>query len=127
MDTIACGASIAFAIECFEKGIITIEQTGGLELKYGDAAVMLQVLDAIVKSEGPLGEVLSKGSERAAQVWGNGSDECLITSKGAEAPAHMPQAKRSLALIYAVNPFGADHQSSEHDPYYEEGVARSES
>jgi Aldehyde:ferredoxin oxidoreductase len=52
---------------------------------------------------------------------GNGADECLITVKGAEAPAHMPQAKRSLALIYAVNPFGADHQSSEHDPMYEEG------
>jgi aldehyde:ferredoxin oxidoreductase len=123
VDTIACGASIAFAIECFEKGIINKEQTGGLELRYGDPDTMLQVLDAIVRCEGPLGEVLSKGSERAAQIWGNGADECLITSKGAEAPAHMPQAKRSLALIYAVNPFGADHQSSEHDPYYEEGVA----
>lgn len=123
VDTIACGASIAFAIECFEKGVITKEQTGGLELKYGDADTMLQVLNAIVKCEGPLGEVLSKGSERAARIWGNGADEYLITSKGAEAPAHMPQAKRSLALIYAVNPFGADHQSSEHDPYYEEGVA----
>ena len=123
VDTIACGASIAFAIECYEKGIITKEQTGGLELRYGDPDVMLQVLDAIVNSEGPLGEVLSKGSERAARIWGNGADEYLITSKGAEAPAHMPQAKRSLALIYAVNPFGADHQSSEHDPYYEEGVA----
>ena len=66
--------------------------------------------------------LLGQGSERAAKVWGNGADECLITVKGAEAPAHMPQAKRSLALIYAVNPFGADHQSSEHDPYYEEGV-----
>jgi aldehyde:ferredoxin oxidoreductase len=63
------------------------------------------------------------GSERAAKVWGKGSDEFLITVKGAEAPAHMPHAKRSLGLIYAVNPFGADHQSSEHGPYYEEGVA----
>lgn len=123
VDTIACGATIAFAIECFQKGIITTEQTGGLELKWGDPDTVLTVLDAIVKCEGPLGEVLGKGSERAAKVWGNGADECLITSKGAEAPAHMPHAKRSLALIYAVNPFGADHQSSEHDPYYEEGVA----
>ena len=122
VDTIACGATIAFAIECYEKGIITREQTGGLELKWGDADTMLKVLDLIVKNEGPLGKVLSQGSERAAKAWGNGADECLITSKGAEAPAHMPQAKRSLALIYAVNPFGADHQSSEHDPYYEEGV-----
>lgn len=122
VDTIAAGATIAFAMECYEKGIITQEHTGGLELKFGDADAMLAALDAIVKCEGPLGEVLSQGSERAAKVWGNGADECLITVKGAEAPAHMPQAKRSLALIYAVNPFGADHQSSEHDPYYEEGV-----
>jgi aldehyde:ferredoxin oxidoreductase len=122
VDTIACGATIAFAIECYEKGIITQEQTGGLVLKFGDAAVMLEVLDQIVNNEGPLGKVLSQGSERAAKIWGNGADECLITVKGAELPAHMPQAKRSLGLIYAVNPFGADHQSSEHDPYYEEGV-----
>src|SRR6266498_3919407 len=123
VDTIAAGASIAFAMECYEKGIITKEQTGGIELKFGDADAMLAALEAIVKCEGPLGEVLSQGSERAAKSWGNGADEYLITVKGAEAPAHMPQAKRSLSLIYAVNPFGADHQSSEHDPYYEEGVA----
>jgi len=122
IDTIACGATIAFAMECYEKGIITKEQTGGLELKFGDADAMLKALDAIVKNEGPLGKVLSQGSERAAKVWGNGADECLITVKGAEAPAHMPHAKRSLGLIYAVNPFGADHQSSEHDPYYEDGI-----
>jgi len=123
VDTIACGATIAFAMECYEKGLITKEQTNGLELKFGDADVMLQALEAIVKNEGPLGNVLSQGSERAAKIWGKGTDEFLITVKGAEAPAHMPQAKRSLSLIYAVNPFGADHQSSEHDPYYEEGVA----
>ncbi|HXD08968.1 MAG TPA: aldehyde ferredoxin oxidoreductase family protein [Anaerolineales bacterium] len=122
VDTIACGATIAFAMECYEKGIITKEQTDGLELKFGDADVMLQVLEKIVNGEGELGKTLGMGSERAAKKWGNGADECLITVKGAEAPAHMPQAKRSLGLIYAVNPFGADHQSSEHDPYYEEGV-----
>ena len=122
IDTIACGATIAFAMECYENGIITKEQTGGIELKFGDADAMLATLDAIVKVEGPLGKVLSQGSARAAAIWGNGADEFLITSKGGEAPAHMPQAKRSLGLIYAVNPFGADHQSSEHDPYYEEGV-----
>jgi len=122
IDTITCGATIAFAMECYENGIITKEQTGGIELKFGDADAMLAALDAIAKNEGPLGKVLSQGSERAAKIWGNGADEFLITSKAGEAPAHMPRAKRSLALIYAVNPFGADHQSSEHDPYYEEGI-----
>jgi aldehyde:ferredoxin oxidoreductase len=123
VDTIACGATIAFAMECFEKGIITTKETGGIELKFGSAEAMLAALNQIVRNEEPLGTVLSQGSERAAKIWGKGADECLITVKGAESPAHMPQAKRSLALIYAVNPFGADHQSSEHDPYYEEGVA----
>jgi len=122
VDTIACGATIAFAMECFEKGIISKEQTGGLELKFGNAEAMLDVLKQIVTASTPFGKLLGQGSERVAKVWGNGADECLITVKGAESPAHMPQAKRSLALIYAVNPFGADHQSCEHDPYYEEGI-----
>jgi len=122
VDTIAAGATISFAMECFENSVITKEQTNGLELKFGNADAMIQALYMMVKGEGEFGKTLGMGSERAAKVWGKGSDEFLITVKGAEAPAHMPQAKRSLALIYAVNPFGADHQSSEHDPYYEEGV-----
>jgi aldehyde:ferredoxin oxidoreductase len=122
VDSIAAGATIAFAMECYEKGIITREQTAGLDLKFGNVDAMLKALDMMVKGEGEFGKTLGMGSERAAKVWGKGSDEFLITVKGAEAPAHMPQAKRSLAVIYAVNPFGADHQSSEHDPYYEEGV-----
>ena len=123
VDTIAAGATISFAMECFEKGVITSEQTGGLELKFGDADAMLRALEMMLNAEGEFGKTLGMGSERAAKVWGDGADEYLITVKGAEAPAHMPQAKRSLGLIYAVNAFGADHQSSEHDPYYEEGVA----
>jgi aldehyde:ferredoxin oxidoreductase len=122
VDTIGTGATIAFAMECFEKGIINLEHTGGLELKFGDPEAMLAVLRQIVTASGPLGPILGQGSERAAKVWGPAAEECLITVKGAEAPAHMPQSKRSLGLIYAVNPFGADHQSSEHDPMYEEGA-----
>ena len=123
VDTIACGGTIAFAMECYEKGIISREQTGGLDLRFGNTEAWLEAVRQIVNASGPLGSVLSQGSERAAQVWGNGADECLTTVKGAEAPAHMPQAKRSLGLIYAVNPFGADHQSSEHDWMIEDGMA----
>ena len=123
VDTISCGATIAFAMECFEKGIIGPEQTGGLELRFGNADAMLEALQQIVENRGPLGPLLSQGSERAAKAWGPAAEACLITVKGQEAPAHMPQAKKSLALIYAVNPFGADHQSSEHDPMYEEEAA----
>ena len=119
VDTIACGATIAFAMECYEKGIISQKQTGGIDLRFGNTEAMLNVLNQIVTNSGILGKVLSQGSARAAKAWGAEAEECLITVKGNEAPAHMPQAKKSLALIYAVNPFGADHQSSEHDPYYE--------
>jgi len=63
---------------------------------------------------------LAEGSERAAKSIGRGTDAYLITFKGQEAPAHMPRVKRSLAVIYAVNPFGADHQSHEHDPVIED-------
>ncbi len=120
VDTISCGATIAFAMECFEKEIIGLEDTGGITLRFGDAKAMLEVLKQIVTNSGELGSVLSQGSVRAAEAWGPRAQECLIAVKGQEAPAHMPRAKRSLGLIYGVNPFGADHQSSEHDPMYEE-------
>ncbi|HAV77338.1 MAG TPA: aldehyde:ferredoxin oxidoreductase [Anaerolineae bacterium] len=123
VDTIAAGATIAFAMECFENGIITTEQTNGLELNFGNADAMIKALDMMLTAEGEFGKTLGMGSERASKVWGKASEDYLVTVKGAESPAHMPHAKRSLGLIYAVNPFGADHQSSEHDPYYEEGVA----
>ncbi len=123
VDSIACGATIAWAMECYEKGILTKDDTGGIELKFGDADAMLETLEQIVTGSTDFGRLLGQGSERAAKVIGKGAEECLITVKGAEAPAHMPQAKRSLALIYAVNPFGADHQSSEHDWMYETGIA----
>ncbi len=123
VDTISCGGTMAFAMECYEKGIITKEDTGGIDLRFGNGDAMLEVLQQIVTKSGKLGPILAEGSARAAEVWGRGADECLTTVKKQEAPAHMPQAKRGLGLIYAVNPFGADHQSSEHDPYYEEGVA----
>ena len=122
VDTISCGATIAFSMECFEKGIIGLKETGGLALRFGDADAMLQVLQQIVTVSGALGPILAQGSARAAKKWGPAAEECLITVKNEEAPAHAPQGKKSLALIYAVNPFGADHQSSEHDPMYETGA-----
>lgn len=123
VDTIAAGATISFAMECFEKGILTTADTGGIELKFGNAGAMLEILNQIVTGSSDFGRLLGQGSERAAAAIGKGADECLTTSKGAEAPAHMPQAKRTLGVIYAVNPFGADHQSSEHDWMYEDGMA----
>ncbi|MBA4376007.1 MAG: aldehyde:ferredoxin oxidoreductase [Anaerolinea sp.] len=124
VDSITCGATIAFAIECYEKGIINSKDTGGIELKFGNTDAVLQVLGEIVNCSTPFGKVLAEGSARAAEAFGAESRKCLTTVKNEEAPMHMPQAKKSLALIYAVNPFGADHQSSEHDWMYEEGTSQ---
>jgi aldehyde:ferredoxin oxidoreductase len=118
MDTISCGATIAWAMETFEAGELTREETGGLELRFGNAEAMVKMTEMIGKREG-FGDVLAEGSARAAARLGRGR-EFLTTSKGQEAPAHMPQVKRGLGLIYAVNPFGADHASSDHDPSYED-------
>jgi aldehyde:ferredoxin oxidoreductase len=118
VDTISAGATMAFAIECFEKGLIDASDTGGIVLGWGKAPEMVAMLEATLHREG-FGDVLAEGSARAAEHIGKGASDLVVTAKSQELPAHMPHVKRSLGLIYAVNPFGADHQSSEHDPSYE--------
>jgi len=123
MDTISCGATIAWAFNCFEEGLINAEDAGGLELRYGNVEAMVQLTEMIGKREG-LGDLLAEGSARAAERIGNGAEDLVVTVKKQELPAHMPQVKGSLGLIYSVNPFGADHQSSEHDPSWKTYVDR---
>lgn len=121
LDTISTGATIAFAMECFENGVIGLEDTGGIDLHFGNAESMVKMVELIGKREG-FGNVLAEGSERAARIIGKNATDYLITVKGQETPAHMPQHKRMMGLLYAVNPFGADHMSGEHDPFIEEGA-----
>jgi len=116
MDTISCGATIAWAMDCFERGLITPEDTGGIELRFGNAQALVQMVERIGEREG-LGRVLGEGSARAAETLGVGQD-LVVAVKGQELPAHMPQVKRGMALLYAVNPGGADHTVLEHDPAY---------
>jgi len=117
VDTISAGATMAFAIECFEAGLITSEDTGGIELGWGNAESMIAMLEKTLVREG-FGDLLAEGSAAASVRIGKGAEDFAIVAHKQEFPAHMPQVKPSLALIYAVNPFGADHQSSEHDPNY---------
>jgi aldehyde:ferredoxin oxidoreductase len=118
LDTISTGATIAWAMDCFEQGIITTEDTGGLELRFGGAEAMVRMTERIAQREG-LGDLLAEGMTQAAAKLGPEAEALVMAVKGNPLPAHMPQVKRSLALIYAVNPYGADHKSSEHDPSYE--------
>ena len=122
MDAISCGATIAFAMDCFQNGLISQEETGGLDLGFGNGNAVVEMVEKIGRREG-FGDLLAEGSVKAAEKIGKGAASFLATCKRQEIPAHAPQAKRSLGLVYAVNPFGADHQSSEHDPMYEEGGA----
>ena len=114
LDTISAGATIAWAVDCFEQGLIGPEDTGGMQLAFGDAAMMVQLVEMIGKREG-FGDLLADGSAKAAERFGQAAREAVVAVKNLELPAHMPEVKRSLALIYSVNAFGADHQSSEHD------------
>jgi aldehyde:ferredoxin oxidoreductase len=116
MDTIACGGTIAWAMDCFEHGLITAEDTGGINLRFGNAEALVQMVEMIGERKG-FGKLLGEGSQRAAEALGLGQD-LVVATKGREFPAHMPQVKRAFALLYAVNPGGADHTVCEHETSY---------
>ncbi|GFN37187.1 aldehyde ferredoxin oxidoreductase family protein [Tepidimicrobium xylanilyticum] len=115
LDTISTGATIAFAMECYEKGLINKSHTDGLELTFGNDEAIPILIEKIARREG-IGDLLAEGSYRAAKKIGGQAHKYSISVKGQELPAHMPEMKPTLGVIYAVNPFGADHQSHEHDP-----------
>ena len=117
LDTISTGATIAFAMECFEKGIISSEEADGLDLRFGNGEAMVRLIEMIGLRQG-LGDLLAEGSARAAERLGGEASKYVVAVKSQELPAHMPEVKRSLAIVYSANPFGADHMSHEHDPTY---------
>ncbi len=117
LDTISAGMTIGFACECFEEGIITREDTGGLELRFGDADLMLQLLEMIARREG-FGDELAEGSARLAQKWGVADHPCSLSVKGQEIPMHDPRVKVGVGFGYAVSSYGADHMTAAHDPYF---------
>ncbi|MEM4004340.1 MAG: aldehyde ferredoxin oxidoreductase family protein [Desulfurococcaceae archaeon] len=109
LDSISTGAVIAFAIEAFERGIITEKDTGGLKLEWNNPEVLLKLIDQIAKREG-FGDILAEGVKRAAEKIGKGAEDIAVHVKGLEVPAHDPRGEsRSLAIQYAVSPRGACH------------------
>ncbi len=114
IDTISCGGTVGFAMECYEHGIIGKDQTDGIDLHFGNKEAALEVFELIGKGEG-IGKVLGQGTARVAELWGSEAKKLAVHVKGKEFPAHMPQVKASLALAYACLSFGPDHVSSAHD------------
>jgi aldehyde:ferredoxin oxidoreductase len=117
LDTIQTGGTVAWVMDCYTKGILSKKDTNGLEMNFGNAEAMVKMTEMIAQREG-LGNLLAEGVDKAGKHLGPQAEELAVTVKGSVLPAHMPQSKRSLALIYAANPYGADHMSSEHDPSY---------
>ena len=114
LDTIGVGTTIAFAMECYENGIITSEDTGGIELKFGNAEAMMKMVEMIAKREG-IGDVLAEGAKRAAEKFGKGAIEYAMQIKGQELPMHDPRGKVGLGIGYATSATGADHMHNMHD------------
>jgi len=108
VDVISCGATIAFAMDCFENGLITTKDTDGIELKWGDDAAVLKMIEKIARREG-FGDVLAEGSKRAARKIGGNASDYAVEIKGMEVPMHDPRANYILGLGYATGVRGACH------------------
>lgn len=117
MDTISAGVTIAFAMECYENGILDDKDTDNVPLKFGNADAMLLMLKKIVNREG-LGDILARGVKAAAEVIGKGSDQYAMHIKGQELSMHEPRLKPALAIHESINASGADHMTGPQDPHY---------
>jgi aldehyde:ferredoxin oxidoreductase len=117
LDSISTGAVIAFAMECYEHGIITKEMTGGIELTWGNADAVVRMVHMIGRREG-IGDLLAEGVKRAAARLGEPAAPFALHVKGQELPMHDPRGKKGLSLAYAISPTGADHMEAPHDPLY---------
>jgi len=120
LDTIDTGMTIAFAMECYENGLITKKDTDGLELRFGNGDAALKLIPRIAFKEG-FGALLAEGSYRAAKVIGKGGERFALTVKRQGLPMHEPRGKNNIAFAYATSPTGADHIEAAHDMPYEEG------
>jgi aldehyde:ferredoxin oxidoreductase len=105
-------------MECFENGLLTMADTDGIELRFGNADALLQIIEKMAKREG-FGDVLADGVKRAAERIGKGAERFAMHVKGLELPLHEPRGKQAVALSYATTPVGADHMRAPHDAVYE--------
>jgi aldehyde:ferredoxin oxidoreductase len=108
IDTISAGSSIAFAMECFEKGILTKEMTGGRDINFGDSDIIVELVEKIAKRDG-VGDLLAEGTKVMAEKLGGGSSVFAMNVKGLELPAYDPRAANICGLGYVTANRGGDH------------------
>lgn len=108
MDTISAGATVAFAIECYENGILTLDDTNGLELTWGNTEAIVALIKKMIKREG-IGDLLADGVKVAAEKIGNGADKYAMHAGGQELPMHDGRNDPGFALHYSVEPTPGRH------------------
>ncbi|MBM4463765.1 MAG: aldehyde:ferredoxin oxidoreductase, partial [Chloroflexi bacterium] len=111
MDTLSTGGCIAWAMECYERGLLSKQDTGGVELTFGNGQAVLAMINQIGNNEG-LGRLLSQGVRRASAEVGHGSEYWAMHSKGLEIPGYDPRSMKTMALGYATGLRGACHNRS---------------
>lgn len=131
LDTMSMGVALGFAMECYEKGILTRNQTDGVELRFGNQEACLELIEKTARRQG-VGALLALGVRGMAQRLGGGSEKFAMHVKGLEFAGYEPRGTFGTALNYAVNPRGACHRKAwppsveilrGHNPYTTEGKA----
>lgn len=117
IDTISTGVTAAFAIECFERGILTPEELGGLELRYGNADAIVELVKKIIARQG-IGDLLADGVRVASQKIGKGSEKFAMHAGGQELPMHDPRQDPGWALAYVAEPAPGRH-TAQSETYYQ--------
>ncbi len=121
IDTVSAGVTIAFAMECYERGLISKEDTDGIELEFGNVEAMFSMLKKIAYRDG-FGNILAEGSKKAGKIIGKGAEKYSMQVKGQEFAVAEPRAKFGVGLAYAVSPTGADHLQHEHDGAFDSAL-----
>ena len=120
MDVISAGSAIAFAMDCFERGILT-EKDAGFKITWGDPEVVIKLVDLMAKREG-IGDLLAEGTAGAARKLGGEAPKLAVEVKGLELGMHDSRGKKSLGLSYATSPRGATHCEGMSDNFLEGGA-----
>jgi len=108
MDTISAGGTVAFAMECYENGILSREDLGGIDLKWGNAEGVIALLEKMIQREG-IGDVLADGVKKAAERIGKGSEKYAVHAGGQELPMHDPRFDPGLSVAYELEPTPGRH------------------
>lgn len=119
IDTISFGMTLSFAMECYEKGLLSREETGGYALEFGSKDILLPLIRQTAYREG-FGARLALGSRALARELGIEGEEALLQVKGQELPAHDPRFKTGLGLQYVFSAHGADHWNAQHDVLFKD-------